>query len=385
MTMHPGDPVRIALLGSTGSIGSQTIDVIRAHPDRFRLVAIAAGTNADLLEHQVNEFRPQLASLDCTAEIEHSHKTQLVRGPDGLLACATHPDVDVVVVATSGIASLRAVIEAAKLGRTIALANKEALVCAADVILPIVRDHKAELRPVDSEHSAIWQSMGSLRRRDVRRLTLTASGGPFRNRTPAQLESVTVADALRHPTWNMGTKITIDSATLVNKGLEIIEAHRLFGVPYTQIDAVIHPESIVHSLVEFIDGSTIAQLSRPDMRLPIQYALTAPHHVTSDVPSLNLADLGALTFEPVDHDRFPALDLCRSAGEAGSSTCTALCAADEVAVDAFVDGRIRFCDIPIVLAGTLERHSSRPLSTLDDVEAVLNESDAVARELVAAL
>lgn len=385
MTSYQGDPIRIALLGSTGSIGTQTLDVIRAHPDRFRLAAIAAGTNAELLERQVNEFRPLLASLDCTAEIELPAETRLARGPEGLLACATQPDVDIVVVATSGIASLRAVVEAAKLGRTIALANKEALVCAADVILPIVRDHNAELRPVDSEHSAIWQSMGSLSRPDVRRLTLTASGGPFRTLSRAQLGSVTVADALVHPTWSMGTKITIDSATLVNKGLEIIEAHRLFAIPYERIDAVIHPESIVHSLVEFADGSTIAQLSMPDMRLPIQYALTAPRHLNREVPPLNLAHLGALTFEPVDHDRFPALNLCRAAGEAGSSASAALCAADEVAVETFIGGRIQFCDIPVVLAQTLERHRSWPLRSLEDVEEVLIESDAVARELIAAL
>ena len=358
MTSHHGDPIRIALLGSTGSIGTQTVDVVRAHPDRFRLVAIAAGTNAQLLEAQIAEFRPQVASLDCDTVIEVPPQTQLLHGSEGLIECATVPEADIVVVATSGIASLRAVIEAAKLGRTIALANKEALVCAADVILPIARAHSAELRPVDSEHSAIWQAMGSLNRPDVRRLTLTASGGPFRTVSIEQMEAVTVHDALNHPTWTMGTKITIDSATLVNKGLEIIEAHRLFGIPYDRIDAVIHPESIVHSLVEFVDGSTIAQLSMPDMRLPIQYALTAPTHVDRTVPSLNLAEIGALTFEAVDHERFPALRLCVAAGEAGSSTSAALCASDEVAVDAFVNGRIRFVDIPTIIAKTLDRHSS---------------------------
>jgi len=385
MTSHHGDPIRIALLGSTGSIGTQTVDVVRAHPDRFRLIAIAAGTNAQLLEAQIAEFRPQVASLDCDAEIEVPPQTQLLRGSAGLIECATFPGADIVVVATSGIASLRAVIEAAKLGRTIALANKEALVCAADIILPIARAHSAELRPVDSEHSAIWQAMGSLSRPDVRRLTLTASGGPFRTLSLEQMEAVSVHDALNHPTWTMGTKITIDSATLVNKGLEIIEAHRLFGIPYDRIDAVIHPESIVHSLVEFVDGSTIAQLSMPDMRLPIQYALTAPSHVDRTVASLNLAEIAALTFEPVDHERFPALRLCVAAGEAGSSSCAALCASDEVAVDAFVDGQIRFMDIPAVIAKTLDRHSSCDMRSLEDVEAVLMEAGAFARELVAEL
>ena len=377
--------IRIALLGSTGSIGTQTLDVVRAHPDRFAVTAIAAGSNADLLEAQVNEFRPMIASLDCAAEIELSSSARLLRGAEGLLACATHSEVDVVVVATSGIASLEAVVAAAKLGRTIALANKEALVCAADIILPTARAHGAELRPVDSEHSAIWQAMGSLSRPDVRKLTLTASGGPFRTYSRSQLASVTAEEALKHPTWSMGTKITIDSATLVNKGLEIIEAHRLFDIPYARINAVIHPESVIHSLVEFRDGSTIAQLSMPDMRLPIQYALTAPEHIDRAVPTLDLATIGALTFEAVDHERFPALGLCRAAGEAGSSTSTALCAADEVAVEAFVKGNIRFTDIPSVLAQTLERHDDRPLSSLEDVQSVLTESTAVAREIVRTL
>jgi 1-deoxy-D-xylulose-5-phosphate reductoisomerase len=382
MTTHSSEPTRIALLGSTGSIGTQTLDVVRAHPDRFVVTAIAAGTNAELLEAQVNEFRPAIASLDCAAGIELPTSTRLLHGADGLLASATHTEVDVVVVATSGIASLEAVVAAAKLGRTIALANKEALVCAADIILPTVRAHGAELRPVDSEHSAIWQAMGSLTRPDVRLLTLTASGGPFRTYSQSQLATVTAKDALKHPTWSMGTKITIDSATLVNKGLEIIEAHRLFNIPYAHIDAVIHPESVIHSLVEFRDGSTIAQLSMPDMRLPIQYALTAPEHTDRNVPPLDLAAIGALTFEAVDHGRFPALGLCRSAGEAGSSPSTALCAADEVAVEAFVQGQIRFTDIPTVLANTLDRHDARRLSSLDDVESVLIESTAVAREIV---
>jgi 1-deoxy-D-xylulose-5-phosphate reductoisomerase len=382
---HADEPTRICLLGSTGSIGTQTLDVVRALPERFVVTAIAAGTNAALLEAQVNEFRPAIASLGCPAEIELPSATRLLHGVDGLLACATHPDVDVVVVATSGIASLEAVVAAAKLGRTIALANKEALVCAADIILPTAHAHGAELRPVDSEHSAIWQAMGSLTRPDVRRLTLTASGGPFRTFSRSQLASVTADDALKHPTWRMGPKITIDSATLVNKGLEIIEAHRLFRIPYARIDAVVHPESVVHSMVEFQDGSTVAQLSMPDMRLPIQYALTAPEHKEREVPALNLAAIGALTFEAVDHERFPALGLCRAAGEAGSSPSTALCAADEVAVEAFIGGRIRFIDIPTVLAEMLDQHEARPLTSLEDVQSVLTESTAVAREIVAAL
>lgn len=386
MTESRSGRTRLAVLGSTGSIGTQTLDVVRSHPDRFEIVTLAAGSNVTLFNQQINEFRPQFASLDSASKaIECPSKTKLLHGRDGLIACATHPDVDIVVVATSGIASLEALVEAARLGRIIALANKEALVCAADIILPIVAEHHAELRPVDSEHSAIWQAMGTRRRNDVRMLTLTASGGPFRTCSLEQLGRATPADAMKHPTWHMGAKITIDSATLVNKGLEIIEAHRLFDISYEQIQALVHPESIVHSLVEFNDGSTVAQLSNPDMRLPIQYALTAPEHLHRDVPSLNLANIGKLTFEPVDHKRFPALHICRDAGLAGGSASAALCAADEIAVSAFVAGRIGFTDIPKVLSETLARHSPAPLSTLDDVLAVSVASSATARQIVAGL
>ena len=383
MSAYVPGRVRIALLGSTGSIGTQTLDVVRAHPDRFVVTAIAAGSNVDLFQQQVAEFSPQMASLGCSFDRTDFGATTILNGHEGLIACATHPNVDIVVVATSGIASLDAVVEAAKLGRSIALANKEALVCAADIILPVVRSHGAELRPVDSEHSAIWQAMGALSRPDVRRLTLTASGGPFRTLQLEDLPYVSVDDALQHPTWQMGTKITIDSATLVNKGLEIIEAHRLFGIPYERIDAVVHPESIVHSLVEFADGSTIAQLSMPDMRLPIQYALTAPQHAQREVATFDLASIGALTFETVDQERFPALGLCRAAGIAGGSTCAALCAADDVAVEAFVRGEIRFTDIPRVLEGALERHEPVMLRSLDDVQAVVDEATRHATEIAA--
>ena len=379
------DPIRIALLGSTGSIGTQTLDVVRAHPDRFEVIAIAAGSNAGLLERQVTEFRPKLVSLDSAEKIDCPAGTKLLHGRESLIACATYPGVDVVVVATSGIASLEAVVEAARMGRIIALANKEALVCAADIILPIAHKYGAELRPVDSEHSAIWQVMGTRHRSDVRRLTLTASGGPFRCKSMQELRHVTPADAVKHPTWNMGHKISIDSATLVNKGLEIIEAHRLFNIAYDRIHTLIHPESVIHSLVEFNDGSTIAQLSTPDMRLPIQYALTAPEHAYRDVPSLDLIRIGSLTFEAVDHERFPALELCRSAGETGGSTSTALCAADEVAVEAFSAGKIGFTAIPEILSRTLARHDPAALNSLDDVQDVLTEATAIANEIVSGL
>lgn len=373
-------PIRIALLGSTGSIGRQTLDVVREHPGKFELVALAAGSRADVLEQQVREFRPKRVSLDPGVAFDPEYAVKIGRGEEGLVACATQSGVDIVVVATSGVKSISAVIAAARKGRIIALANKEALVCAADLVLPVVRQFGAELRPVDSEHSAIWQCTGALQRPDVVSLTLTASGGPFRTMRSAELLSVTAEDALKHPTWDMGRKITIDSATLVNKGLEVIEAQRLFGLPFEQIRVVIHPESIVHSLVEFADGSTLAQLSEPDMRLPIQYALTAPAHMPRTSRLLDLISIGQLTFERPNVTKFPALDLCVAAGKAGGSACTALCAADEVAVEAFLAGRLSFPGIARVLDYVLSRHDLTPIDSVDAIAAVLDESTALAEE-----
>jgi 1-deoxy-D-xylulose-5-phosphate reductoisomerase len=373
-------PVKIALLGSTGSVGRQTLDVVREHPGTFEIVTLAAGSRADLLEQQVREFRPKRVSLDPGVAFDPDYAIKIGRGEEGLVQCATHPGVDIVVVATSGVKSIAAVIAAARMGRTIALANKEALVCAADLVLPAVRQFNAELRPVDSEHSAIWQCTGALQRPDVVSLTLTASGGPFRTMRSAELLSVTAEDALKHPTWDMGPKITIDSATLVNKGLEVIEAHRLFSLPFDRIGVVIHPESIVHSLVEFADGSTLAQLSEPDMRLPIQFALTAPDHLPRTSRMLDLVSIGQLTFERPDNAKFPALELCIAAGKAGGSACTALCAADDVAVDAFLAGRLSFPGIARVIDYVLSRHDLAPIDSLETIAGILDESTAVAEE-----
>ena len=335
-----------------------------------------------MLEQQIREFRPEFASVEPGVAIDAGTGVRIGRGQDGLLECATWPDADIVVVATSGVASIEAVIAAAKLGRVIALANKEALVCAADLVLPAVQANGAELRPVDSEHSAIWQCMGSMRRTDVRSLTLTASGGPFRTFSLERLRSATAQDALKHPTWEMGRKITIDSATLVNKGLEVIEAQRLFGLPYEQIKVVVHPESIVHSLVEFADGSTLAQLSEPDMRLPIQYALTAPVHLDRTGRSLDLAEIGRLTFEEPDLNRFPALRLCIGAGKAGGSTSTALCAADQVAVDAFLDGLIPFHGISDVISAVLDAHEAVAIDSLETIQLLLDDATIRAHQAV---
>ena len=367
----------IAVLGSTGSIGTQTLDVISAHPDRFAAVSLAAGHNRDLLERQAHAFRPKLVALDDASDGAAFGSADFRTGADGLVACAVDDDVDVVVVATSGIASLPAVVAAIKAGKVIALANKESLVCAADVILPLVERHAADVRPVDSEHSAIWQCLGSRSRPDLLSLTVTASGGPFRTWDTGRMATITPADALAHPTWSMGGKITIDSATLVNKGLEVIEAHHLFGVAYDDISVVVHPQSIVHSLAEFRDGSTLAQLSNPDMRLPIQLALTWPEHVELKTSRLSLTELGRLDFEPPDLGRFPGLGLCLEAGRRGGSYPAVLSAADEVAVAAFLNGRLSFLRIADVIDRTVSRHDAVNIEGLDDVALV----DAWARRI----
>jgi 1-deoxy-D-xylulose-5-phosphate reductoisomerase len=361
----------IALLGSTGSIGTQTLDVIREHRERFEVIALAAGQRSDVLLRQVREFGPRLIVSGGDRELDGQ---TALPSPEGLVDAATHPDVDIVVVATSGHDAIPATIEALKAGKVIALANKEAIVCAGDLIMPLATLGE-NLRPVDSEHSAIWQSLQSGRIQDLRRIILTASGGPFRTWTADQLRAVTVAQALKHPNWDMGGKITIDSASMMNKGLELIEARWLFNVPYDRIDVVVHPESYVHSMVEFNDRSTIAQISPPDMKLPIQYALTWPEHSVGSFSPLDVSTAFTMTFEPPDTDRFPALRIAREAGLAGGTYPTVLSAVDEVAVDAFRAERIGFMDIPAVIQDVLDRHTSRAVTALE----VVLEADRWAR------
>lgn len=363
---------RIALLGSTGSIGTQTLDVIREHRDRFDVVALAAGKRTSELAAQVREFDPKLVVSGGTIDLPG--KTVLP-SPAGLVEAATHPDVDIVVVATSGHDAIPATIEALKAGKVVALANKEAIVCAGELIMPLAKLGE-NLRPVDSEHSAIWQSMQSGRAEDIRRIILTASGGPFRTWSEAQIAQVTVEQALKHPNWDMGGKITIDSASMMNKGLELIEARWLFDVPYEAIDIVVHPEQYIHSMVEFNDRSTIAQLSPPDMKLPIQYALTWPEHAPANFQPLDVANAFSMTFEPPDVTRFPALRLAREAGEAGGTYPTVLSAVDEVAVEAFREETIGFTHIPHVIETVLQHHDSHLVTSLD----VVLEADRWARE-----
>lgn len=377
----------VALIGSTGSIGTQTLDVLERLGDRFRLVSIAARNNVGLLAEQIDRFGPDLA-VHSTPESTMPRQrpgTRYATGASALIEAVTHPEVGLVVIASSGHAALEPAHAAILAGKDIALANKEIIVCGGQVIMPLVRKHGISLRPIDSEHSAIWQCLGNASSRIVARIVLTASGGPFRSTPLDQLQLVTVADALRHPTWSMGAKITIDSATMANKGLELIEACWLFNVEPSQVDAMIHPQSIVHSLVEFIDGSQLAQLSWPDMRLPIQLALTYPDRVAGAQKPLSLADVGKLEFASLEAERYPAFALAREAISAGDSYPTAYSVADELAVSAFLEERIAFTDIARIIDITLERHRTVDVTTLEGVSAAVAQETRVAQEIVRTL
>ncbi|MEO8457876.1 MAG: 1-deoxy-D-xylulose-5-phosphate reductoisomerase [Chloroflexota bacterium] len=369
---------RVAILGSTGSVGRQTLDVIRSMPGRFNVVALAAGNNVTTLEEQAREFKPRM--LFCDRESEYIEK----RISDGSLTgkwarmeeMASHRDVDLVVVATVGATGLGPSLAAARAGKKIALANKEVLVMAGHIITAEAKRHGAELRPVDSEHSAIWQCLWGESPESVERLLITASGGALRDVSPEQLERVTAEQALRHPNWQMGKKITVDSATLLNKGLECIEARWLFDVPLERIEVVLHRESIVHSLVEFRDGSVKAQLGVPDMRLPIQCALTYPERVAeANVPRLDLTSIGTLNFGVPNHAQFPCLTLALEAGKRGGTAPAVLAAADEIAVENFLAGYVRFTEIAQVIQNTLDAHEAIGNPSLEQVLA----ADAWAR------
>ena len=365
---------RVAILGSTGSIGRQTLDVIRAYPRRFQVNGLAGGRNLDLLVEQAEEFRPSMIS--CVAPADLSPRSDpSVRIVD-LCEMVTAPDVDIVLAAIVGKDGLAPVLAALEAGKTVALANKEAMVMAGPLLVAAAERGGGEIRPVDSEHSALWQCLAGEDRTAVKRLVLTASGGALRDLPVGELAHVDPVSALKHPTWDMGRRITIDSATLFNKGLEVIEARWLFGFPYEQIDIVLHRESIIHSMVETVDGSIKAQISNPDMRLPILYALSYPERLPYAVPSVDFIKLGALHFGEVDMARYPCLGVALEAGLRGGTCPAAIAAADEEAVEAFLAGRIGFMDIPALLADTLDRHSVLPAGSLD----VIMEADAWARE-----
>lgn len=376
--------IGVAILGSTGSIGRQTLQVIDAHPDRFRVVALAARRSSPLFLEQVARYQPEIVAFGDPRATTESSAAQVITGEEGLLAAALHRSSDIVVIATSGHAAIAPTLRAIEHGKTVALANKETLVCAGEIIMPAVAMDTAQLRPVDSEHSAIWQALAGATPASIERIILTASGGPFRMVSVEDLNLVTAQDALAHPTWRMGNKITIDSATLMNKGLEVIETHWLFGVPYSKIEVLVHPESVVHSLVEFVDGAQLAQLGIPDMRLPIQFALSFPDRLPIADRRLNLAEVSSLHFESPDEERFPALRLAREAGIAGRTFPTVLSVADEVAVAAFMDEGLRFTEIPRIVAATLERHQPSEVS-LESIAETAAWAAATARAEIAAL
>ncbi len=374
---------RIAILGSTGSIGRSALDVVDAHPDRLRVVALAAGGNAPLFAEQAARYEPDTIAMATAPALElvradlRQRGAALPRrsrsGPDALLDVAAHPDADVVLFASSGTAALAAVLAAIEAGKTIALANKEILVMAGAVVMEAARRKGVAVLPVDSEHNAIHQCLHGRTRSELKRLILTASGGPFRGATAARLAEVTPEDALQHPTWRMGPKITIDSATLMNKGLEVIEARWLFDVGPDQIDVVVHPQSIVHSMVELVDGSIIAQLGVTDMRLPIQYAFSYPDRWAAPLPALDLARAGRLDFEPPDRARFPCLALAFRALQGDPGLPIVLNAANEVAVAAFLASSIGFCAIPDLICRAMDAYEQRGPSQvrgLEDVRAV---------------
>jgi len=356
--------VRVAVLGSTGSIGRQALDVLEAHSDRFEVVALAAGRGESAFSEQVARHQP-------------SHTALAKDGPDALADMAAIPEVDLVLVGTPGIVSLVPTLAALERGKLVATANKETLVSGGHLVMPLARDLAQKhgfqdaatgalnwLRPIDSEHSAIWQCLTGERREDVARLILTASGGPFREWSGDRMQSVTPAEALAHPTWRMGAKITVDSATLMNKALEVIEARWLYDFADDQVDVVVHPQSVIHSMVEFVDGSIKAQLGQPDMRLPIQYAITYPERLPSPAPRLAAAGIPTLGFEPVDTARFPALEIGRRAGQQGPRASAALIAADDIAVDRFLAGSLSFTDIADLCADAVARFGDGPAPDL---------------------
>jgi 1-deoxy-D-xylulose-5-phosphate reductoisomerase len=354
----------LSILGSTGSIGLSTLDVVRRHPDRFSITALAEGHDVEMLRQQIDEFRPSLVSVRDEASRERlksilgDHKPEILCGIDGAAAVASVDGSDMVVSAIVGAAGLVPTVSAIKAGKHIALANKETLVVAGQLVSDLVRKHNVSLLPVDSEHSAIFQSLTGHRKDDIERIILTASGGPFRKTPAEELKNVVPEQALKHPQWSMGAKITIDSATLMNKGLEVIEAHWLFDMPAEKIGVVVHPQSIIHSMVEYLDGCVIAQLGVPDMRAPIAYALAWPERCETGIGKLDLTRVATLTFEEPDMVRFPALRLAFDALKSGKTYPAVLNAANEIAVAAFLDRKIGFTDIAETVEKTMQAHEA---------------------------
>lgn len=367
--------MHIAILGSTGSIGTQTLDVVRANPGRFKVSVLAAHSNVDLLLQQIDEFNPDLAVLTDHEAADrlvrkHNGKTKILSGSEGLMEAAGHSNTQLVVTAMVGFAGLAPTLEAIRAGKTIALANKETLVAAGELVMEAARQYNVPIIPVDSEHCAIFQCLQGIEPNHIRRLLLTASGGPFRGKSLAELGNVGVEECLKHPNWSMGKKITVDSATLANKGLEVIEAHWLFNVDYNSIDVVVHPQSIIHSMVECRDGCVMAQLGLPDMRTPIQYALTYPDRLSTDFGQLEFSKLKSLTFEDPDTTTFPALAMAYEAGRKGGAYPCVFNAANEVAVYAFLAGQIAFLTMARIIRDTLDAFSPQGQVTLEELMRV---------------
>ncbi len=363
---------RISILGSTGSIGRSTLAVVEKFPDRFKVVALAAGNNAELLEKQIRRFKPAVVSLSGEKAAENLKKrcsdlpVRIFTGVEGMIQAAAAEEADITVSAIVGTAGLVPTMAAIRAGKSIALANKEVLVTAGELVMAECRSRGVRVFPIDSEHSAIFQCLQAGAHRDIRRLILTASGGPFRSSAKKDLEKVTPAQALKHPNWSMGKKITIDSATLMNKGLEVIEARWLFDMEPERISVLVHPQSIVHSLVEYHDGAVVAQLGMPDMKGPIAYALSYPDRLEDASPALDLASVGTLTFEEPDRSKFPCLAYAYDALRAGGSMPAVLSAANEIAVKYFLEERIGYTDIPRVIRATMDAHAPAALKTVED-------------------
>ena len=406
----------VSVLGSTGSIGKQTLEVAAANPDKIKIRALAAHTSDVLLEEQINIFQPDIAALSDEAAAErlkkrYTGKTKILAGEAGLLEVATFSEVDTVLASMVGYAGLRPTLAAIEHGKDIALANKETLVAAGSIVMSAVAEHNVTLLPVDSEHSAIFQSLQggqekalhkilltasggpfrgkkreelqNIRVEDaLKRLLITASGGPFRGKSKAELENVTLEQCLKHPNWSMGRKITVDSSTLANKGLEVIEAHWLFDMPYEKIDVVVHPQSVIHSLVEYQDGSVLAQLGLPDMRLPIQYAFSYPERFDNAFGQLDLVKAGQLTFEAPDLEVFPALKLAVECGKAGGTLPCAFNAANEESVYAFLDNKIKYLDIPMTIEKIIVRHQNILQPVIEDIEQTDAETRRLTREIL---
>ena len=380
----------ISLLGSTGSIGKQTLEVAAANPDKMKIRVLAAHTSDTILEEQIRAVEPDFAVLtdkEAAARLKarYNGKTEILAGEEGLHAAATYSEVDTVLASMVGYAGLRPTMAAINCGKNIALANKETLVAAGSLVMEAVAKNNVSLTPVDSEHSAIFQALQGGKEDEVKRLLITASGGPFRGKKRSELETVTLAQCLNHPNWSMGKKITVDSSTLANKGLEVIEAHWLFNMPYEKIDVVVHPQSIIHSLVEFCDGSVIAQLGEPDMRLPIQYALSYPCRYHKAFDQLDLIKAGTLTFEAPDMEAFPSLRIAIDCGKAGGTLPCVFNAANEEAVYAFLDNKIKYLDIPYITEKVASLHQNIAAPCIEDIEHADAEARAAAQSIIANL